>query len=371
MSDEKLVRNIFNENLITEMAVALKKATAIFNTERFITRAAAFNNDTPFKTRAQIITDALINELPNDFETAANTILDSFHHIQKAESWNAFYFMPFGEFVAQKGCHQQHLKTAFQLIYEITKRFTSEFAIRPFLEHFPEETMQTLKIWSTDENEHVRRLVSEGSRPRLPWAKVNRKLVDNPTPSLLLLEKLKTDSSKYVQKSVANHLNDITKDHSAIVFQTLNDWKKLNNKNTNWIIKHALRNELKKGTREAMKILGFKENPKIIVSDFKISHNHIDLGNDLFFDFNVLSQEQTSVALMIDYIIHYQKANGKTAPKTYKLKTTNLNSHQLISIKKKQAFKPISTRKLYSGTHRIELFINGQSFGSKPFTLKV
>lgn len=232
--------------------------------------------------------------------------------------------------------------------------------------------MLVLKDWVHHDNHNVRRLVSEGTRPRLPWASKLNEFIKDPSVPLAFLEILKEDESKYVQKSVANHLNDITKDHLELVISTLEDWNNTSNKNTKWIIKHALRNELKKGNEKALKIMGFEPNLKIKLSNFKIEKKEVTIGMKQGFSFSLMldeNNEKDQYDLMIDYNIHYMKANGNLAPKTFKLATKTLKKGEELCIHKTQSFKIISTRKLHPGKHLIEIQINGKCIASKEFML--
>lgn len=369
MSENFLVRNVFNETLILEMANAFSKASNIFKKEVFLKTALNFTEETSYKNRASVITTALIASLPSNYNTASKIILNSFKFTTTKSNWESFYFLPIGNYVAIKGCKRKYLPISFKLIYEITKRFTSEFAIRPFLDEYFEETLIQLGKWNKDPNEHVRRLVSEGTRQRLPWGKSVDNLNKHPEKIIALLEPLKDDPSKYVQKSVANHLNDLSKSKPDLFYKTLFNWREVESESTRWIIKHALRNELKKGNSNALKLLGYDLNPKIKVINFKLDAQKIQLGETLGFQFEIQSDAAKSQTLQIDYIIHYLKSNGKTAPKTFKIKSITISLKEKVKISKKQTFKPFTTRKHYSGIHYIEVFINGLSFNKQSFHL--
>ena len=371
MSDSGLVRDVFNKALVKEISNQIKKAHSNFNAEAFITKAGSFNETFGFKDRANLITSALVDFLPNDFPTSAQIIKSTFGPLQDEDiNWESFFYMPYALYVEWQGCKKEYLAISFDLLKEITKRFTSEFAIRLFIIEFPNETLPVLKEWAKDENHHVRRLVSEGSRPRLPWAKAIKSFKKDPTPALLLLEILKNDDSRYVQKSVANHMNDITKDNPELALEVLARWKKDNSPNTNWIVKHALRSEAKKGTTKALEILGYSSSPKIETIDFKLNKNKVKIGEEIRFEFSILNKGNKTEHLMVDYICHFMKSNGKTAPKTFKINTVKLKKDESIKVIKKQSFKLISTRKIYAGEHRIELFINGISFDELCFNLE-
>lgn len=369
MPENGLVRDVFNLQLIEEMGRQLQAVYSDFLFKDFIKAASNFIPEDSFKFRNETICNALIEFLPKNYPQGVNIITQTLKPAKNERTFQNFFFMPYASYVEKLGCKKEYLTISFNTLKEITKRFTSEFAIRTFLINFETETLTVLKKWISDENHHVRRLVSEGSRPRLPWAQALPKFKIDPTPTLQLLELLKNDDSKYVQKSVANHLNDITKDNPKLVLSMLARWKKENNPNTNWIIKHAIRNELKKGTPAALHILGYSTNLKLEVNNFQLSTNKIEIGSEINFQFNITNLGSKTEPIMIDYICHFMKANGKTAPKTFKLKTAAIQQGESIYFSKKQSFKLISTRKLYSGEHKIEIFINGKPYDSKAFIL--
>jgi len=370
MSDTGLVRDVFNKDLVGKIATQIEAVYPDFQSKKFISKASSFDAESGFKDRANLIAESLQDFLPKDFLESAEIIKNSFDPLQNEDiNWESFFYMPYALYVEWNGCKKEYLNVSFDLLKEITKRFTSEFAIRAFIIEFPNETLPVLKEWAKDKNHHVRRLVSEGSRPRLPWAQAIPAFKKDPTPALELLEILRNDDSKYVQKSVANHMNDITKDNPDLALEVLARWNNENNPNTNWIVKHALRSELKKGTPKALEILGYSLTPQIEISNFELSANRIKVGDALRLKFTVTNIGNKTESLMIDYICHFMKANGKTAPKTFKINAKKLKPGESISIDKKQSFKLISTRKMYAGKHRIEIFINGISFDELSFDL--
>ncbi len=370
MGNSGFSRNVFNKTLIIEIADQLKTSFIEFEHKDFVNKAISFDENSGLKERASIITDAMVHFLPNNYKTSAQIIKSTFEPIEKTHSnWKSFIYMPYAMYIERKGCEKEHLELSYNLLKEITKRFTSEFAIRTFLVNFPNSTLKILHEWTNHKNPHVRRLASEGSRPRLPWAKEIKAFKINPYPCIELLQTLRNDDSKYVQKSVANHMNDISKDNPKIALKVLSKWKKENNPNTNWIIKHALRNELKKGNPEALKIQGYSLSPKIKISKFLISHKEVKIGDLLKFSFIITNSGENIENLLIDYICFFMKSNGEKAPKTFKISVRKLKKAESIAIEKTHSFKRLSTRKLHNGKHEIALFINGKIFDRKSFEL--
>ena len=244
-----------------------------------------------------------------------------------------------------------------------------EDAIRKFINTFPEPTMLELAKWSTHKNYHVRRLVSEGTRPLLPWS---GRLVIDCTDPLPLLDTLHSDPTRYVTRSVSNHLNDIAKSHPKIVLDRLKQWKKLGRQDSvelAWMSRHALRTLVKQGHRGALQFLGFKTNPKIAVSEFQLRKTTIAPGDVLEFEFEVEAQRNES--LMVDYVIDFVKADGSRSPKVHKLKQISLTKGESKRLKKRhRLLANATTYTLYPGTHRLTLQINGGSFGSLEFEIE-
>ncbi len=248
-----------------------------------------------------------------------------------------------------------------------TQYSTGEFAVRPFFLRYESQMTQQMLQWSTHENYHVRRLSSEGSRPRLPWGVALKKFKLDPSPIFPILENLKNDESEYVRKSVANNLNDILKDNPDIVLQTCKRWQGAS-KNTDWIVKHGLRTLLKKGDARALDIIGVNQNLKISIANFTIDHE-VKIGQDLHFSFELISRESKATEVRMEYIVEYLKANGSHSPKTFKISERQLDPKESILIERKQSFLERTTRKHYPGIHALSIVINGNQMTRKEFTV--
>jgi 3-methyladenine DNA glycosylase AlkC len=271
------------------------------------------------------------------------------------------------DFVAAYGL--EHLDLSLGALYELTKRFTAEGAIRTFLQRYPEQTLAQLAEWASDPNCHVRRLVSEGTRPRLPLAPRLRAFVKDPRPVLALLELLKADPVLMVRRSVANNLNDIAKDHPDLVVETLARWKQAADPGTEWIIGHAARTLLKQGHTGALALLGYGAETAISPASLQLSQTSVRMGEDLVFAIEIQSTADAPQNLMIDYVVHQRKANGKLAPKVFKLARKRLGPRETLNLTKRHAFRLLSTRVYYPGRHALELQINGQRWGWQEFEL--
>ena len=227
-----------------------------------------------------------------------------------------------------------------------------------------------MKKWAEDKNHHVRRLASEGCRPRLPWSFNLDEVVKNPNHTLPILEMLKTDKELYVKKSVGNNLNDFSRLHTDWMLKVVNSWDR-KNEHTAWIVKHASRTLIKKGDARSLSVFDYEKSPKVKISKFQISNLKIKLGDKFSFSFDIISEKNKSQKLVIDYAIHYQKKSGEMSPKIFKLKDLDLKAKQTVSVSKSHNFQNLSTRKHYPGKHAVEIMVNGKSYGKREFVLGV
>ena len=372
MEEGFLFKDVFNAELVARMGNRIKSVSSQFNEESFYKSIVPKLEPLSLSERSSLICESLQKHLPKGYEKAIGILLSTFDQVKKTSEltgFEGFYFMPIAKYVSVYGLEEEDFDVSMNALIEITKRFTSEDAIRPFIRKYPKQTFENLYKWSTDENVHVRRLVSEGTRPRLPWSSVLREFIVDPSLVLDLLEELKEDPELYVRRSVANNLNDIAKDHPQLVIKTLKRWNSINNKGTQWIISHASRTLLKQGLPEALELLGYPTNLNISVDNFLLSQIECKMGDASEFSFDITSKTTESQNLMVDFVVHYMKANGKTAPKVFKLSKKELPANQKLSFKKKLSFRLISTRKYYTGLHEIEIQVNGKLYGKVNFKL--
>jgi 3-methyladenine DNA glycosylase AlkC len=244
---------------------------------------------------------------------------------------------------------------------------SAEFAIREFLARDLDRTLAVMRCWALDSNEHVRRLASEGSRPRLPWGKRLEALVRDPAPVLSLLDTLRLDDSLYVRKSVANHLNDIAKDHPSIVLGMIAEWDLVEPK-LKWIATQALRTLVKQGNPDALGLLGFTGGAAV-TAELLVHPRQLSLGDRLKIEAQICSTSLDDQVLAVDYVVHYVKASGKTAPKVFKWAQLSLAAGATAVLTKTQVIKDFTTRRHYPGLHRVELQINGQRLAEAAFEL--
>jgi len=371
MEQKFQIREVFNEKVVKQLAEDLAGAWSGFDADGFIHEVNSQLNPLSFSGRAALIRDSLWEYLPKEYPRALKIILKALPPEITADELNGFdrfIVMPQNAFVAKYGL--DHYELSLQALYEMTKRFSAEGAIRAFLLKYPERTLAILADWADDANPHVRRLVSEGTRSRLPWTIQLKPFIQNPRPVLKLLEKLKTDPVLMVRRSVANNLNDISKDNPELVVKTISRWNKINDGGTKWLIRHAARTLVKQGNEDILAVLGFDPNTKISVSLIRLEKSVVNVGGKITFHFEIRSKSKQAQNLMIDYVIHHVKADSRLSPKVFKLSKKKLETQETLQISKQHSFEPITTRKYYPGTHMIEIQVNGRRYGKSEFELR-
>lgn len=370
-------KNFFGPEPIRDLARHLSRVSPTFPESDFLSHALEGLDELELKQRSTQITDALIRFLPSDYHQATQVLLDSLHPetsfgINEMEETRTelgvagWMVMPMADLVSRRG--MDDIDFSLEALRQMTMRSSSEFAIRAFLDQRPDTTLKTLHRWSQDPNEHVRRLVSEGSRPRLPWGMRLTGFVKDPSPVMELLEKLKDDPSEYVRRSVANNLNDIAKDHPKLVTALAQDWMRNASTDRARLIRHALRSLVKAGDTEALAVLGYGR-PIITLTEFSVLTPIVKFGQQLEFTVGLISEASSDQQLMIDYVIHHVKANGKTSPKVFKWKNLTMTPGESMTATRRHSIRAITTRRYYPGVHRVELQINGETVEGENFGL--
>ncbi len=379
MADAALLREVINRDTITTQVKFIHNYYSNFDIDLFINDATKDIADLSLTERLDQFTECLNKYLPSSFEESAEILIHSLPPEINDErkdldgmdlsSENGFIIIALTNYISRNGTEHFHL--SMEALLEMTKRFTSEGSIRHLIISHEKEVLEYYRKWVLDANVHVRRLVSESLRPRLPWAIRLQNYVLDPSPILEFLEILKDDPELYVRRSVANNLNDIAKDNPEVVTETLQKWSKNESKEMKWLIKHALRTLIKKGDPAALEILGFHADAHISVSPIELESNQITLGEALNFSLTVTNDGDRIENLVFDYVIHHMKANGKQAPKVFKLKTGTLKPGESITLKKRHVIKKINTRTYYEGEQRIAMKVNGREFDSISFNLNL
>jgi 3-methyladenine DNA glycosylase AlkC len=298
--------------------------------------------------------------LPDNYEAAVEILLASLGPtLDKSgdSGMGVFLYFPHVFFVHEFGLNYFEASMAAQ--YELTQRFTAEFSIRPFLEHRTEETLDRLRLWTGDSSQHVRRLVSEGTRPRLPWASRLRIFQRDPAPVIELLELLKDDPELYVRRSVANNLNDIGKDHPELLVRVADRWTKNASKERQWIVRHGLRTAVKRGDVGALAILGYGDDSGLTVTFPTFSPAAAKIGDHIIIGFTLTNTGPAAKAALVDFRIHYIKKNGTARPKVFKFKEVVLQPGESVQLRKKVSLKEMTTRKHFPGSHAVDALVNG------------
>lgn len=365
------LKNQFGPDVAEKIAARIHAEWGGFDRAGFLSDALSGYEALDLKQRARQIAQAMRNHLPDDYAQAIHILGGTLGpRLEQSGEFgmSVFQYFPHAMFVAEYGLEHFDVSMSFQ--YELTQRFTAEFCIRPFLEHHLEKTLSVLRQWSNDPSEHVRRLVSEGTRPRLPWAAQLRGFREDPRPVLALLESLKDDPSLYVRRSVANNLNDIGKDHPSLLTETTRRWLKGATPEREWIVRHALRSAIKRGEQGALEVLGYGKPARVRVEPATIRPARPTIGGQVEIGLEIANPGKTAQSVLVDLCIHYVKANGKTSPKVFKLRCVELPPGRSIKLGKTLSLADLSTRRHYPGIHRVEALVNGKPFALGEFHLR-
>ncbi len=352
------LKNLYNETFFHQLSKELTKAYRLFDQQSFI--KSIFDNDwasKALKQRMRHITQTLHKHLPDNYRTALEILKTV------SSKFSGFEYMFFPDFVEIYGLDDW--ENSLPALAHFTKYSSSEFAVRPFIIQNEDRMMKQMAKWAKNSHPHIRRLASEGCRPRLPWARDLPNFKQNPAAVIDILETLKNDSSEYVRRSVANNLNDISKDHPELIIAIAQKWIG-DNPLTDWIVKHACRTLLKSGDTTALSLFGFQSPTDIIVTDLKLSQNSITIGGELNFSFEIQSKSLAQVR--IEYGIYYVKANGRLSRKVFKISEGSYDGSRK-KISRKQTFKDLTTRKHYPGEHKLTIIINGCEMADIAFEL--
>ena len=352
-------KNLYNKQLISTLCREIKKEYGKFDSVAFTKHV--FDSDwdnKELKQRMRHISQALHKFLPGNYQH----VLEILKPVSSRCS--GFEYMFFQDYVELYGLDEYEL--SIPALEHFTKHASSEFAVRPFIIKYPEKMMAQMSKWASSNNHHVRRLASEGCRPRLPWAMALPQFKTDPQPVIKILTKLKNDENESVRRSVANNLNDISKDNPEIVTEIAKQWSD-ESRETDRLIKHACRTLLKSGNAETLKLFGFHKPEHIKVENLK-TQKSVNMGSSLVFSFMLQSQHGKLGKMRIEYAIDFMKNNGKQARKLFKIAESDYRATEK-SVTKKHSFKTITTRKYYAGNHDIAVIVNGHELARENFVL--
>ncbi|MEJ5059071.1 MULTISPECIES: DNA alkylation repair protein [unclassified Pseudomonas] len=355
------LKEIFNAERLQHIATEMTAVYPEFDAKAFLKLANTGLAELSVMQRMARVSECLHAVLPLGYEASLEVLRALAPRLN-----SGFVSMCLPHYVATYGAER------FELSMDALKYFTafgsSEFAIRHFLRRDLDRTLELMQDWSLDDNEHVRRLASEGCRPRLPWSFRLEQIQADPRLAADILDNLKADSSLYVRKSVANHLNDITKDHPDWVLDLIEGWS-LDNKHTAWIARHALRSLIKQGNQRALAIIGAGGKPEVEIIDVRVHPPVIGLGEKITLSFALKSTIEASQRLVVDYAIDYVKANGSTSAKVFKLKALTLPGQSTERVSRGQHIKELTTRRHYAGKHAVHVLVNGERLASTAFEI--
>ena len=364
------LKNAYGPEIARRIAAMVAAIHPRFEQRAFLRDALRGYEALELMPRGRHIARALALHLPRDFADAARILVDSMDAPVEplAGPMASFLFMPHAFFVAEQGL--DHFEASMAAQHAITQRFTAEFSIRPFLQRHPEETLARLAEWARDPSPHVRRLVSEGTRPRLPWAPRLPEFQRDPAPVLRLLEALRDDPEPYVQRSVANNLNDIGKDHPGVLAETCERWMRGAPPSRQWIVRHALRGAVKRGDPRALAVLGFGGGAGFVVSEPTLTPRRVRMGGRVEVAFTIANPGPGTRRAVVDFRIHYVKASGRTAPKVFKLRAIELAAGEATRVAKTVSLADMTTRRHHAGRHEVEAWIDGRAVPLGAFELR-
>jgi len=347
-------KNVYNREFVGRLGEGLKDANPAFDRDGFLDAVFAGDwENRELKDRMRHISRTMGVFLPADFPQAVGIV----RRAAPVLNGQSFAAMVLPDFVEVHG--QSHWEESMAALEQLTQQSSAEFAIRPFLIQNLERGMAQMLEWTGHENEHVRRLASEGCRPRLPWGMGVPALKRDPAPILPVLEQLRADESEYVRRSVANNLNDIAKDHPELVVDILREWGEDESKETGKLIRHALRGLLKKGHPAALDLMGLGAVPHVEVLGLRVNESVISIGDSMSFEFELFNSGDNSANVMVDYVIGFVLARGKIGQKVFKLSKFALGAGERRVVRKSHSFRPITTRVYYPGVHSVAVQVNG------------
>ncbi len=371
---------LFNEEKVNFLAKQFAATKSGFPAKRFSRNCVEAFPDLELKERISHITACLHDALPDDYPKALSIILEALpaqlDPTLRDDDFGDFIIAPLSHYVAVHGCSRKHVRRSLRALREITKRFSAEDAIRYFINAFPEETLAFLESCTDDDNYHVRRLASEGTRPKLPWS---QKLAIDFREPLPILEKLYRDPTRYVTRSVANHVNDISKVDPATAIKVLRRWggrggsARRRSSELQFVTKHALRTLVKQGNADALALLGFSSSPDITIRDFKPLTPVVKIGSALEFVLKIRSNK--AQPLLLDYVMDFAPNSNATGRKTggrkvFKLTQIEMKAGEQQEILKKHPLRLMTTRRLYEGDHTVTLQVNGRASKQFSFVLE-
>ncbi|MGE0268590.1 MAG: DNA alkylation repair protein [Candidatus Omnitrophota bacterium] len=358
----KPLKDIYtNEDIFRQLADDLHAAYPPLKKKEFFNALVKGLDQLELKARLERAADTCRQFLPSDYPQALDVL---YKFAEGKDNRLVYLFLPM--FVAKYGLG--HYRLSMKAIRDFTQYSSSEEGVRAFLCADLKETLRLMNEWTRSTNTHIRRLASEGCRPRLPWAGKIPALIEQPGLTWTILETLKADPEKYVQKSVANHINDISKDHPDWVVERVRRWD-LSHPSTEWIVRHGTRSLIKQGHKGALALFGHARKPNVKLQNVRFDKT-VRSGETARLTGEFVSAAKQPQPLVIDYRVHFCKKSGAQNPKTFKWRKITLGPGETIPVSVKYTFKDLTTRKHYPGPHAWQFMINGEFFPVYSFHLK-
>lgn len=361
------LKDRYNAQFFDTFCQALELVNPRLETDQF--RNDVFTtafHEAELKGRMSHISTVLHTYLSEDFKTACQEIIDTVNALKGLGVGENFEYMFLPDYVAKYGLHD--LDVSVNTLAAITAFTSAELAVRPFILKYPEKMIRQMTQWSKHKDPKVRRLASERGRPRLPWAMALPPFKVDPSPMLPILETLKNDPDMWVRRSVANHVNDISKDNPDIAKDLALRWMG-HRKNQDAVVKHGCRSLLKAADPDILKLFGL-DSSGLELLHFNVSNDHVKMGQRLHFDFKFANETNNPRTVRIEYNIHLLKKNGSSSEKIFKISERMIQANEVVLIEKSHHFKPISTRVYYSGLHKVSVVLNGKPFETIDFQLE-
>ena len=363
---------LFNEGRVSHLAAQIERAHPAFPGDAFHRAVMGAFPSLELKQRIAHITAMLHTYLPRDYRAALHVIMQALppelDPTRTDDDYGDFIFAPLSLFVAKHGCTDEHLDVSLDALRQITKRFSAEDAVRYFLNAFPARTLHFLRECARDDHYHVRRLASEGTRPLLPWSQ--RLTIDYREP-LPILDELFADRTRYVTRSVANHVNDISKLDAALAVGTIARWRALDLQTPaeiRYITKHALRTLVRHGHADALALVGFEPRAEFDLVELTTSTPRVRLGESL--RFSVKLRARAPQRLLVDYRMTYAGRGREARRKMFRLKQVQLDAGESVTLVKAHPMRLMTTRRLQAGKHTVTVVVNGRAVGELGFTLE-
>ncbi len=374
-SERKAFKDYFDVPLARRLGADIRATYPSFNTSAFVRDVSPGLDAMEFRDRQLRFAEALNAHLPKNYERALRVLTDTLEKPLPEDAGvmdQGYHLWPYSTFIEIHGPARANGKidASMRAMHALTQRFTSEFAIRPFIAQCADEVLPYLRDWADDDSFHVRRLVSEGTRPRLPWGRKLNVFAPSFRAPIALLTRLKGDPSMYVAKSVANHLNDISKEDADVALSVAARWSKKATERTTWVVKHALRGLIRNGHPEAFSILGFGGAESMDVQHFGLDKKRVAVGGACGVTLSLTNLTNARCPVIVDYRVTSPGKGERHIAKVWKWTQAEIEPRATVDLERTHRFRNTTTRQVHPGTHQFELIVNGSVLASAAITVR-